>query len=286
MLRFGVLEWVLEVLDDFMFTYVSHLWWVLIVWMVHLLNLRWVWFLDSLRLSKERQWGQMLVQLLRIMFIYKRDKHMLWYYISFKHRVECYVCKLMLSQHFKPEQVCELNIMPITLVVLVHFVGSLQDQLSQVVNIRLVNRCLRQVFVEKVWSVCLLLNWSFQYSLIMFIMVIRALNPSWALPIALNVRARSCLVKKRVVFFLLPTVAVFTVAHLLTSLVVLGDKGTWSPVWAYCNTVIIKHSRVSSKVLVVVGVWTLGFVVFFVKGTPLCFIVKHKEILIFFHLMN
>jgi hypothetical protein len=80
--------------------------------------------------------------------------------------------------------------------------------------------------------------------------------------------------------------AVLTVAHLLTSLIVFSNKCARSPVRTSSKAVVNENCGVSPEVLVIMSIWALGLVVLLVEWTPLRFVVEHEEIFIFLHLVN
>ena len=80
------------------------------------------------------------------------------------------------------------------------------------------------------------------------------------------------------VFLFLPAVTVLTVAHFMTTLVVFGYESTWSPIWTNREAVIVIITWISSKILIVMSIWTLSLVVLFVEGAPLRFVVEHEEV--------
>jgi hypothetical protein len=62
-----------------------------------------------------------------------------------------------------------------------------------------------------------------------------------------------------------------------TPLLIAGDKGPTLPVFTQLH-IIFKQIRLSSEILEIVGIETLGFVMIVVEWAPLCFEIKDIEI--------
>ena len=95
-----------------------------------------------------------------------------------------------------------------------------------------------------------------------------------------------CLIKQWMVFLFFPTMTVRTDGLIHTAFMVFCDKSTWLPILANYIAIISENIWFSSEILPIMGIRTVGFVMLFVKWTPLSFIIKQIKIQVFFHFMN
>ena len=117
-------------------------------------------------------------------------------------------------------------------------------------------------------------------------MVDRALDTPRALLFASFFLTRLCLVKKRVILLLFPSMRVGTARLVRATFDVLGDECPWLPVIAYFMALIFVDVGFPSEILPIVCINTLGFVVFLIEGAPLCFKIEHVKVTVLLHLMD
>lgn len=98
--------------------------------------------------------------------------------------------------------------------------------------------------------------------------------------------ARHCLVHHRVENLLFPSVVPAAVALQWAALFILSNKVAGLPPLAYLKRIVRKQLGLSPEVLPIVRVDALCLVVLSVEGAPLCFEVKHVELLVTRHLVN
>ena len=109
----------------------------------------------------------------------------------------------------------------------------------------------------------------------------------WALGAARALRfgARLSFVEEWMVLLLFPPVAIGATSLQRAPLVILSDESTRLPVGAGFSR-IVENVRLSSEVLPIVRVDTLGLVVLLIEGTPLSLEVEHPEVCVTFHGVN
>ena len=87
------------------------------------------------------------------------------------------------------------------------------------------------------------------------------------------------------IFLLLPSMAVLAFVLVWTSILVVVDKRSWTPIWALIFWVDIKL-RLSSEILPIVSKHTLvSLMIIFIVRTPNSFEVKHVKVWVFFELV-
>jgi hypothetical protein len=103
---------------------------------------------------------------------------------------------------------------------------------------------------------------------------------------ALLFLAELCLVVQRMVFKLFPAMTLQAASLEIASLLVGADEGSSRPIFAELLGIDVEDMRLSPKVLPIMGVVTLGLVVFLIEQAPFGLEIEHVKILVFLHGMN
>jgi len=138
---------------------------------------------------------------------------------------------------------------------------------------------LRQRFIFEISSSSW--NFLFWFAFVIVVVVIWTFETFLAILITAWLR----FIHQRVIFLFFPALTMWTAAHSLATLVVFCNESARRPRCTYLS-VVNKKVGFSPEILPVMSINTLGFIVVFVVGAPLCLKVEHVKVLVLVHLVD